>query len=246
MNAPASRFKHETVTDFAKIQSAPWPMRELLGGPRPRPLSEPPAQLARLGEYAHRLLTAREIRAMLTAQQPVARVRANRVDSVRADALRSLGMACQLDSVPERSIEMILALAAETVPFLDSEANGALWGVPDWLKCQAQDAGVRDTLAFVAAAGQNDPRRLLAAGEVLLDGPASKIVTKDAIASYYVWGAMQTALVALEEPALARATQSRYGRRLPDDVRENSVIRFVSALAVVPRGERLVGQAAQQ
>jgi len=242
LNAPATRFKHERVTDFADIQLAPWPIAGLLGAPPPRRLSDPLAAIARLDDFAKKLHVARELHSMLTSEHPTTQLLASGEDALQADTLRAWGASCQLDLVPERSVGMILSLAKETVPFLDPEANAQLWVAPSWLKCTPKDGRILDALAFAAAAARNDPAQVLRAGQELLDGPAGEIITTNIAASHYVWGAIQTALVASEQPKLAAEWQRLYGSRLPPQVVENNVIRFVSAMAMVPPNERLIGK----
>lgn len=240
LNAPAARFKHEVVRDFDNVRTAPWPISQALGAGQVRTLDMPLAGRTRPSEYDLKLRAARELYVMLDGAGARPQIHANGVDVVQADALRGLGMDCQLDVVPERSVQLMLSLARETMPFLDTKANMRLWGDQSWIQCPPQDLAVRDALVFLQAASEGDPSKVLAAGQVLMDGPASQMLRNDTRASHYVWGAMQTALVTLGESGLARDLQRRYRPVLPAGVRENRMIRFVSALAVVPPGERLI------
>jgi len=245
LNAPETRFRHERVTDFTDLQKAPWPIAHLLGAPAPRALSESLAQLARPDDFANKLQAARELHDMLTSEHPLASANVEGINALQADALRSLGKSCQLDLVPERAVGMILSLVRETVPFLDAGANEQLWVDRSWLKCAPEDVRVREVLAFAEAAARNDQQAVLSTGAALLDGPAGNIITGSIPASHYVWGAMQTALVALEQPKLALDLQRRYEPRLAPQVKGDNMIRFVSMMAIMAPDERLIGRGAR-
>ncbi|MGE8209253.1 MAG: fused MFS/spermidine synthase [Stenotrophomonas rhizophila] len=231
LNAPVARFRQANVSDFSAFLTAPWPIARHLGAVPARPLS---AKLAGLPLHVVRKWqAARDIHSIMLEDRGETRF-VSPGDRLAAELLRSRGKNCSLDADPKVSAEMIFSLAIETVPSLSAEEQVDLWKKPAWLACVPEDELVKDALAIVGAASQNEHDQVLVAGKRILEGKDAKFVLGNETASYYLIGAMQFAALATKQPELSRDLRERYDGSLLPVVRNSSPLRLVSDMASSP------------
>jgi spermidine synthase len=240
-SVPQSNYLRSAVLDFDRLQAAPWSLTRLLGEIQARRPDEPLAAIRRPTTLDAKLHDARAIAITMSSRLGASGpLRGNSLH--RIYELRQLMEKCQLGKSDENVIEFLLSRAGDTVPYLDASTNAAIWSQPAWVKCAMSEPAVRDTAAFIAAVGQGDPHRIVETGDMLMTGPAGRVVAAHMPSSYFVWGTLQAALVESGDRETARDIQRRIGPALPEQVREDSVIRWMSAMAALPK-EHLIGPA---
>lgn len=231
LKAPVSRFRRANVGDFSAFLTAPWPVARHMGAVPARSLS---AKLEGLPLHVVRKQqAARELHAIMLGNRGETRF-VIPGDRLAAELLRSRGRTCSLDEDPKVSAEIIFSLAIETVPYLDANQQLELWKQPTWLACEPEQGLVRDALALVGAASQDQHDKVLAAGERMLEGGDAKFIFSNETASYYLIGAMQFAALATKQPELSRDLRERYDGLLLPVVRKSPPLRLVSEMASSP------------
>lgn len=229
LKSPVARFEQAFVSDIESMMTAPWPLVRSWGGPEPR------LPLAGQGSQLSLQVLDRRVRAQALLQrlQDGSALPGAGGDAALADALRSLGQQCELDTTPLESAGLVFALAAETVPFLPPEQRTALWSAPAWLACPPTHPTVRDALGLVSAAAADDPARVLAQGQRLLAGTDGAGLLADARSGYYVFGALQHAALAAGDTATARALADTHWDSLGMDARASGRLRLLTYMAAL-------------
>ncbi|WP_282247001.1 fused MFS/spermidine synthase [Stenotrophomonas sp. PS02300] len=230
LKAPEARFRSVSVADFNAFATAPWPVSRLLGGFPRRDFEEGDRRGLPL-QVVNKLKAARQLRAELLGLNAGPSTTTQAGERMNAEVLRGRGMACTLDKEPDGSAAMIVSLAMETVPYLSAETQDELWANPSWIACAPDSPLVRDVLALVGAASQDDHAAVLEAGSRILEGPDAGTVLGDRMVSYYLVGAMQYAALASRQPEVAKQIHLRYDARLEPNLRGNSPLRMLDYLS---------------
>jgi predicted membrane-bound spermidine synthase len=236
LQAPAVRFM-KAKADLNPWHAAPWPVAQFLGGFGPRSIDHPPSSVRRLVATDRKQKAALELRRLLVEGHAKPAIDAHDPQLDYAEALRGLGKSCRLDGAPGRNAELIFALASDTVPFLDAEAQVGLWQSPTWLECQPASPFMAQALAFVEATSRNDHARVIELGKEMLDGSDASLVAGSELSSKYVFGAMAFATLASGRHADVPALHSAYWNALHPALRESETIRLLLTLAgAAPQG----------
>ncbi|WP_282295504.1 spermine synthase [Stenotrophomonas sp. PS02289] len=231
LQAPRARFERGAVTDFVELGAAPWPVSRWLGGPAARTATTP-AGTNRLGLDAVRQgEVAREIFASLVEGSKDTTKSMTVRDDVEVDALRGLATACELDSRPQHSANLIFSLASETTAHLDPERLRRLWGKPEWLRCPVQDDALKGVLEFVSAVAEERHVDVIRTGLELLDGPHGQALLQEPVSGYYIMGSMQYAALAEGDSAIAQQLVQRYWQRLDRQAQASASLRLLALLA---------------
>lgn len=234
LKAPESRFRGASVVEFGAFATAPWPVARYLGHV-PARSGEPVGKVDGLPlDLVRKTQAAQELRAVLLGNANSGKAAANAGERLNAEVLRSRGMSCTLDGDPENSASLIASVAMETVPYLDSGSQSELWARPSWASCVPNDPLVRDVLAVVGGASQDQHEAVIEAGTRILEGPQAKTVFANPLVSYYVVGAMQYAAFVSNRPDLSRQMRERYDPQLQPLVRNSSPLRILSHMASQP------------
>lgn len=235
LQAPATRFM-KAKADLNPWHGAPWPVVPFLGGFSPRGIDQPPPSVRRPVVSDRKQKGALELRRLLIEGHARPAIDAYDPQLDYAEALRGLGMSCRLDGAPGRNVELIFALASDTVPFLDSPAQVGLWQSPTWLACPPASPLLVQSLDFVDAASRNDHARVLALGKAMLEGPDRHLLAESAVSTKYVFGAMLFAAMASGRHAEAAGLHEAYWHKLHPSLRESETIRLLLTLAASPPG----------
>lgn len=229
LKAPAARFMGRSV-DLAALQAAPWPVSRHLGRIEARTEIQPPPPDPRPLALDRKQRAARELREILVHGHPGPVIHASTAAVRQAQALRSLGLTCQLDADPARSIELLASVAAETAAFLNATAQIGLWRQPAWLACPPSNEKLSQALALLSASAAGDHAGVIGHGQRLLGGPAPAVLgSKDA--SRYFAGAVLFAALAGSRPDVADRFMRDTWDRLPQPTREDPTLQLLWALA---------------
>ena len=233
LNAPAARFMNASV-NLNGWHAAPWPVTGLMGGFRPRALSESLTAIGKPLAIGSKQQAARELRMLLLGSAITGEMSASPERIDQALALRSLGKECRLDAAPERSATLILTLASDTTAFLDSAAQEPIWRSPTWNACPITSPVVQRALALADAAASLDHPRTITTARLLLDDHAASGPITDPVAAHYVAGSLLFASWATDRQEIARDFAHRDLMRLPPRVRANDAFNLLLATALGP------------
>lgn len=233
LQAPVTRFM-KAKADLNPWHGAPWPVVPFLGGFSPRGIDHPPSSVRRPVVSDRKQKGALELRRLLIEGDARPAIDAYDPQLDYAEALRGLGMSCRLDGAPGRNVELIFALASDTVPFLDSPAQVGLWQSPTWLACPPASPLLVQALDLVDAASRNDHARVLALGKAMLEGPDRRLLAESAVSTKYVFGAMLFAAMGSGRHAEAAGLHEAYWHKLHPSLRESETIRLLLMLAASP------------
>lgn len=230
LNAPAARFMGRSV-NLAALQAAPWPVSRHLGHIAARTQMQPPPPQPRPLALDGKQRAARELREIMVHGQREPVVHAASPAVRDAQALRSLGMTCQLDADPARGIELLASVAAETAAFLDQPAQVRLWWQPAWLACPPADPMLSQALALLSASAAGDHAGVIGHGQRLFDPPSASLVLTSKEASRYFSGAVLFSALASGQPQVAKKFGQEHWGRLPIATRSDPALQLLWMLA---------------
>lgn len=227
LNAPVARFQSAFTRDFEQAMVAPWPLLDRGPGATAAPPPDRqvlPSTRDDRRPAAHAL--AGVLRGHVVSADPVPAG-----DWLRAQTLLGLAARCGLDREPQQSVELLFALAGNTIPFLPPQDRQALWQQPRWLGCKPTDPDVMAALALVEAAALDDHAAVLDNAQALLQGHRGPALLADPASGYYLFGAAQHAALASGNHGLARQLSDRYWQQLAPDSRNSGTLRLLTYMA---------------
>lgn len=240
LQAPKARFQKGQVTDFVALGGAPWPVSRWLGGPEARVEGDRVGGNRLALDSVNQSEVAREIFETLVEGRKDPTTSMTVRDDVEVDALRGLAAACELDSRPQHSANLIFSLATETSAHLDPARLRRLWGKPEWLRCPVQDDALKGVLEFVSATAEGRHVDVIRSGLELLESGNGQALLRDPISGFYIMGSMQYAALAEGDPAIAQELVKRYWSSLDRAAQGNASLRMVALLA--SRSQTRAGQ----
>jgi len=98
---------------------------------------------------------AMEIAAALSETEPIA---GNHDPNIfgAIQSIRSDFATCDGGGAATQQIDVLIALAGRTIPFLDADHLRGIWSDPRWINCTGQPESLRSQLALLSALGSRD------------------------------------------------------------------------------------------
>jgi len=153
LEAPRARFINSRARALLGLNTADIPIREVLAGLQP----PAPEQLSPGNGFTPAELTrqAMEIAAALSETEPIA---GNHDPNIfgAIQSIRSDFATCDGGGAATQQIDVLIALAGRTIPFLDADHLRGIWSDPRWINCTGQPESLRSQLALLSALGSRD------------------------------------------------------------------------------------------